>query len=423
MYYALLSLEYICHNRKIHLVTLFVTVVVLFILLYYPYFPPKELLNFPDKGIPNHKILVFVSIMLVVYALVLYFIGKQYFWFKSIFILLVIFEIAYLSNVTVNNIDAASAEDLSQKKAYNDYTLDAVAYVGRIDNSFFRIDKTYFSSAAWYGSFNDGLVQGYKGTSCYNPTNQLYYIHYLQLMGISNRAYESESREPIGLINRPVLESLNQVKYMLTKNSAPLFWKIACDSITATGDVKIFRNNFVLPLGFTYKYYIRESAFENIPNNQKDLVSLKACVLKDNEINKFPGLHEFELKDTFVASAFNAELYRKEINELRKDTLVLNNSGETFFRGKITVDEDKMMYLSIPYDKGWKLKVDGYPAEKIILDGGMTGVMFSPGSHSIEMVYDLRFFKKGLMLSVLGFIIYIGLWVYQKKKNPALRLQ
>jgi len=81
------------------------------------------------------------------------------------------------------------------------------------------------------------------------------------------------------------------------------------------------------------------------------------------------------------------------------------------------------MYLSIPYDKGWKLKVDGYPAEKIILDGGMTGVMFSPGSHSIEMVYDLRFFKKGLMLSVLGFIIYIGLWVYQKKKNPALRLQ
>jgi len=37
------------------------------------------------------------------------------FWFKPIFILLVIFEIAYLSNIAVNNIDAVTAADVSQK--------------------------------------------------------------------------------------------------------------------------------------------------------------------------------------------------------------------------------------------------------------------------------------------------------------------
>ena len=80
------------------------------------------------------------------------------------------------------------------KKAYNDYALKAVDYINRIDPSFCRIDKTYFSSASWFGSLNDGLMQGDKGNSCCNSLNQLYNAYYMQLVRISNKASKLESK-------------------------------------------------------------------------------------------------------------------------------------------------------------------------------------------------------------------------------------
>ena len=77
-----------------------------------------------------------------------------------------------------------------------------------------------------------------------------------------------------------------------------------------------------------------------------------------------------------------------------------------------------MMYLSIPYDAGWSLKVDGLPKDKIILSAGMTGVFIPKGgTHTIEMTYDLRYFRKGLILCLLGIFIYAALWVVMKRFN------
>jgi uncharacterized membrane protein YfhO len=46
----------------------------------------------------------------------------------------------------------------------------------------------------------------------------------------------------------------------------------------------------------------------------------------------------------------------------------------------------------------------------------MTGVMLSRGQHTIEMVYELRYFNRGLLMSVLGLILFAGLWFYLRKK-------
>jgi uncharacterized membrane protein YfhO len=84
------------------------------------------------------------------------------------------------------------------------------------------------------------------------------------------------------------------------------------------------------------------------------------------------------------------------------------------------VNEDKMMYLSIPYDGGWKVKVDGNPTDKIILNAGMTGVMLKQGNHTIELKYDLRFFNMGLILCMLGIFIYLVCWYYSGRFHKGL---
>ena len=75
------------------------------------------------------------------------------------------------------------------------------------------------------------------------------------------------------------------------------------------------------------------------------------------------------------------------------------------------------MYLSIPYDEGWNLTVDGKPQKKLILSAGMTGIWLNKGTHTIEMKYDLRFYSKGLLMNIIGIILFIGLFIFTKRRT------
>ena len=418
LYYALFALDYIVKNRKINVVVLGVTLVILLIMLYYPYSPGTDALrNNAVTPTLNSPVSVFVCCMLLAYGVILFLIGKQNSpdYLKYVFFGCLVVEVLFLSRISVNDRDTITAADLTQKVGYNDYSVEAIKYIKDHDKSFYRIDKTYASSPAMHYSLNDGMAQDYYGTSAYNPFNQEYYIRYLQLMGISNKANELESRWANGLAYRPILESGNSVKYILAKNKINPIWRITCDSLATFGDVKVFRNKFVMPFGYTYSYYVKESDFGKISAVQKDFLSLKLCVVGDADINKVAGLKEFPLKDTMPESSFSADFYRQEVNDLSRDTMVVSKFENNFISGTINSSDDKMMYLSVPIDAGWKLKVDGQPREKIILDGGMTGVMLKKGQHTIEMSFDLRYFMKGVYLCLLGLLIYVALFFYKRK--------
>ena len=49
----------------------------------------------------------------------------------------------------------------------------------------------------------------------------------------------------------------------------------------------------------------------------------------------------------------------------------------------------------------------------------MTGVMLNKGQHTIELAYDLPYFKKGLLLCALGLLLYAGALIYTLRKNHA----
>jgi uncharacterized membrane protein YfhO len=409
MYAALWALDHIVRERSIGLITLVVTTIVLLILINYPYFP---------ENILNPTVSVFVSFMLVVYGALLFFIAKKgdTTYLRYVLFFAVAVELAYLSGKSVNDRDPLTAAELTEKSGYNDYTVDAVnKFKG--DNSFYRIDKTYASSPAIHYSLNDALAQGYRGTAAYNSFNQEHYIRYLQLMGISDKKDEHQARWAMGLANRPILESENRVKYMLGKDQVNPLWYAMCDTLGRVGNVKMFRNKFLLPFGYTYNSYVKESQFEGLSNIQKDFVSLKACVVKDADVSKLTSLKEYNLRDTIPATAFNFDIYRMDVATLGADSMVTEKFTETAVAGKVTASDNKIMYLSIPYDAGWHLKVDGKPTDKMIVFAGMTGVYLTKGTHTIEMVYDLRYWGIGLVLALVGILAYAGVWFMQRRKR------
>ncbi len=414
LYYSLQALELITQKKKISLITLIVTVVILFALLNYPFFADKDIVSSP--------ILTFVSLLLLVYAGLLYFMSRQTspVYLKYIFMAVVVFELMYFSNISVNQRDAVTSAELSQKVGYNDYTVDAIKYIKSIDNSFYRVDKNYASSGAMHYSLNDALVQGYRGTSSYNSFNQGNYINYLSLMGALDTKEETQTRWAMGLINKPILESENRVKYILAKKSINPLWLSVCDSLGTFGDVRVYRSKFVLPLGFTYSQYIKESAFSTLSQAQRDFVSLKAFVINDKDISKVTSLTEFQLRDTLVPTSFTIDLFKQYTSDLGKDSLKMSRFDDEEIAGKIDLNADRMIYMSLPLDNGWSLKVNGQPADKIKIDGGMTGIMLKKGSSEIIMTYKQRYLGVGFTMVLVGLLLYLGAWVYDRKGKKAV---
>ncbi len=100
-----------------------------------------------------------------------------------------------------------------------------------------------------------------------------------------------------------------------------------------------------------------------------------------------------------------------------KDTLSVKSFTENELSGTIKASENKLLYLSIPFDDGWKLSLDGRPTNKVMVFGGMTGVYLPKGQHTLLMKYELRYFWNGLFFTVSGMLIYLGLVLFLNKKR------
>ncbi len=75
--------------------------------------------------------------------------------------------------------------------------------------------------------------------------------------------------------------------------------------------------------------------------------------------------------------------------------------------------DDDMLFISIPYDRGWYITVDGQKVESEKVLGVLTGVRLSQGKHSI----DMRYIPRGMIIGVLICIAGIVLMIITNKKG------
>lgn len=371
---------------------------------------------------------LFTKIFLIAYAVLLFFLGrsKKPMQIKYALLVLIAFELIYLSQFSVNRrfvnagVPAAvTTRELKEKVGYNDYSIEAIKYIKDHDKTFYRVDKSYYSGGAMHGSVTDHKVHGYYSTSSYNSFSQMNFINYMRAYDVIAKNSEYASRWVSGLIVRPlpILQTLNNVKYVLTKNrSQNGTWLTSHDSVSKFGDVIVLKNKFELPLGYTYDKYIAQTDFDRLSTMQKDFVSLKAVVLDDTELAKAPGLKRFNVKDTVGVNMFTWDYFKTSVDSLKQEAMTTTLFSEDKINGNVNVKENKMMYLSFPYDKGWHLKVDGKETEKVFVSNGMTGVYLTPGNHTVNLEYHLRHFNKGLILMLVGLVAGAGLWFFQRKK-------
>ncbi|MGQ0829782.1 MAG: YfhO family protein [Bacteroidota bacterium] len=193
------------------------------------------------------------------------------------------------------------------------------------------------------------------------------------------------------------------------------------DSIAQFGDVKVLKSKYFIPLGFTYDKYLTHSEFETLSLTQKDFTLLKAFVVEDAEKGDYSELTKFELKDTLPLSSYTWDVYRDYVIELKKDTLRIAERGQKFFKGTIHLDKKKLLFLSIPFDKGWKAKINGKEHEIKLVDAGMSGILLDKGDHKVELEFTPRYLKKGLIVSLIALAVYgFLIWRSRRKKGQKI---
>lgn len=119
------------------------------------------------------------------------------------------------------------------------------------------------------------------------------------------------------------------------------------------------------------------------------------------------GIVFYELDEAVLQSAYD---------KLATEQFEITEFKDGHIAGNVVVSDRKMLFTSIPYDKGWKAYVDGKKVEvEAVVDGAFMAVRIEDsGVHEVVFDYSTPGLLTGAIISV--FCLVICLFVYRKKE-------
>lgn len=368
----------------------------------------------------------------------------------------------------------------SFKKIYfnNDYVegrfeekKETINYLKNIDNSFYRVE---FDEASFY---NDSYYIGYNGSTTFLSTlnmdislfekigyytgNSYDHITYPVMDAIFNIKYY-ESVYDNDLYNEIYRHEISPIPF--------LYGKSYIDSI-------LYQNPYALSLGFMINsdtnldsdIFANQNKIIKTMSGINDDVYIKNNVIKDNGIYKFKVVdnndfyieiftknstnesyevyindklfnidintadtiylkNDFEIGeeviirtnnldvDNIYVYSFNKDNFEKHINYLKNSVLNIEEYSDGYVKGNINVSDKKKLFLSIPYEKGWNIYIDGEKQDYYKLFDTFIGLDLESGYHEIEMIYKNPGLKLGIVVSIVSSVLFISYMIYVKKK-------
>ena len=121
--------------------------------------------------------------------------------------------------------------------------------------------------------------------------------------------------------------------------------------------------------------------------------------------------------------ALDKSVFEQAYERLADEQLNITKFSDTKIEGEITAKSDGILFLSMPYEKGWKVFVDGKQTETLEVANAMLGAKVSEGSHKITIKYVPEGFWRGVVISfsALAVCILIALLDIRRKRRAAAK--
>lgn len=403
-------------KEKIIIPVLILTFAAWIILLYYPYVTVVKY----EHPMVDNDLRIIITIFLAIFTLFLclYIIPRYKAIIVPILCATLLVELTYFNSYSVNYRHTVTWEDLHQKTGFNDYTNEAVDLINSKDHGFFRISKDYSSAPVrWDAGYNEGMIQNYKSTSSYESFSELYYCHFLNEMNVWTKEGVNY-RKICPCRTRPLLSIILNEKYVFTKHLAFTKVPFNFDSVSTAGNVTITKYKANLPFGYSYTKYITLAEFRKLSKMQKDRMLIRAAVIMDDDLPNVKDMTQMYSTDTLTlkgqANFFELAPY---LDSLREDSLTYTSYTNNNIKGTINPQQTKLLFFSIPWDKGWEMKVDGTPVKTLMPNISFIGVVLNKGKHTIELNYFPPYLKPGMVISGFGLLGYLFLFIRFRKKR------
>ena len=225
------------------------------------------------------------------------------------------------------------------------------------------------------------------------------------------RSSDDPAFDPKNLLTSEMFDKLSEFEKYKIRKAAREFYpdpsiKIKADFYSGEELVTGNEVNYILP--FDEQYYSgRQDFLLNSYTVRKDIDSIEVT---------FPvsGIYHF---DEFSLVLEPMTGYADSLGKLSAESLEnvqIKQNKSSYVScgvlGEITVTDNKLLCLTVPYSTGWRAYVDGSPAVLENVNLMFTGLWLTPGHHTIELRYETPGLLYGICISAGGLLLFL-LWL------------
>ena len=198
------------------------------------------------------------------------------------------------------------------------------------------------------------------------------------------------------------------------------------DEVFVDAGGTVNKNTFTFTPDETGEYYVFvmnkkvKTVKAELPTGQKSFSNVDRGYLL--ELGTLAPGTEVKLTADEAGEQLNAIAYRfsedamiQVYDRLNQSPMHLTSWKDTKLSGTVSAAKAGMLFTSIPFDKGWTVKVDGEKVETRKAFGAFLAIDVSAGDHVIDFSYFPKGLKTGGLISGGYIVILILLWFLRRE--------
>ena len=154
-----------------------------------------------------------------------------------------------------------------------------------------------------------------------------------------------------------------------------------------------------------WKYHNKNTTFNYVLSSNDVINELNVVFSKGNYVIS-------DLK-IYVINYDKLENIKNNVDEFIFDK---EKTKGNYIKGNINVTKDGYLYMSIPYDEGFTIYLNGKKQNYEKVDGSFIGFKINKGVYSLEIIYNAPFLKEGKIASIIGTIIFGVIFISENRK-------
>lgn len=145
-------------------------------------------------------------------------------------------------------------------------------------------------------------------------------------------------------------------------------------------------------------------AVSNEKKMKRDVIAVNLGIRQAGTCSlHFHKSHTYKLKEMEIYG-ISESFIKEQTKKRRKESMTDIKQSTNCIKGRISVSEDKILQLAVPYSRGWHIFVDGKKEKSFASSVAYTGIFLEKGEHTVEMHYISPWIIPGTVLSVAAWI-------------------